>query len=205
MVMKESEEKLRRGEPVPDFELKGTDGETHSLADFADYDAVLLVFTCNHCPYAQAKFDLLNDVAAEYDDAAVVGVNPNDEAEYPDDSYEKMVEYVEDGAVRYDAYLRDDTQEVAEAYGAACTPDPFLLRNGEAQRASNASGERREQTAESRDHEFTLAYHGRLDDALNPDDEPTEIYVRDAIDAVLAGEDVDLEFMPSRGCSIKWK
>jgi len=185
MVMKESEAELERGDPVPNFELTGTDGETYTLEEFADYGAVLLVFTCNHCPYAQAKFDLLNDVAAEYDDAAVVGINPNDAEEYPDDSFEKMVEYVEDGTIRYDAYLRDETQEVADAYGAVCTPDPFLLRN---------EGDT-----------FTLAYHGRLDDALNPDDEPTEIYVRDAIDAVLAGEDVDLEFMPSRGCSIKWK
>jgi len=185
MVMKESEAELERDDPVPNFELTGTDGETHTLDDFADYGAVLLVFTCNHCPYAKAKFDLLNDVAAEYDDAAVVGINPNDAEEYPDDSLEKMVEYVEDGTIEYDAYLRDDTQEVAEAYGAVCTPDPFLLRN---------EGDT-----------FTLAYHGRLDDALDPDDEPTEIYVRDAIDAVLAGEDVDLEFMPSRGCSIKWK
>ena len=185
MVMKESEEKLARDEPVPDFELPGTDGETYSLADFADDDAILMVFTCNHCPYAQAKFDLLNRVAEEYDDAAVVGINPNDAEEYPDDDFETMVERVEDGTIGYDAYLRDESQSVAEAYGATCTPDPFLLRN---------DGD-----------SFTLAYHGRLDDALNPDDEPTEIYVDDAIDAVLAGEDVDFEFMPSRGCSIKWK
>ncbi|WP_134671464.1 thioredoxin family protein [Halorussus marinus] len=185
MVMKESETELEREDPVPNFELEGTDGETYTLESFADYEAVLLVFTCNHCPYAQAKFELLNDVAAEYDDAAVVGVNPNDAEEYPDDSFEKMVEYVEDGTIRYDAYLRDETQAVADAYGAVCTPDPFVLRN---------EGDT-----------FTLAYHGRLDDALNPDDEATEVYVRDAIDAVLAGEDVDLEFMPSRGCSIKWK
>ncbi|WP_135806608.1 thioredoxin family protein [Halorussus marinus] len=185
MVMKESETELEREDPVPNFELEGTDGETYTLESFADYEAVLLVFTCNHCPYAQAKFELLNDVAAEYDDAAVVGVNPNDAEEYPDDSFEKMVEYVEDGTIRYDAYLRDETQAVADAYGAVCTPDPFVLRN---------EGDT-----------FTLAYHGRLDDALNPDDEATEVYVRDAIDAVLAGGDVDLEFMPSRGCSIKWK
>ncbi|WP_192498501.1 thioredoxin family protein [Halorussus halophilus] len=185
MVMEESEEKLARDDPVPNFELQGTDGETYTLEEFADYDALLLVFTCNHCPYAQAKFDLLNDLAAEYDDAAIVGVNPNDAEEYPDDSYEAMVEWVEEGKIQYDAYLRDETQEVAEAYGATCTPDPFLLRN---------EGDK-----------FTLAYHGRLDDALNPDEEASEIYIDDAIDAVLAGEDVDLEFLPSRGCSIKWK
>ncbi len=183
--MEESEEKIERGDPVPNFELRGTDEETYSLGDFAEYDAVLLVFTCNHCPYAQAKFDLLNDIAEEHDDVAVVGVNPNDAEEYPEDSFDVMQEWVEDGRIQYDAYLRDETQEVADAYGAVCTPDPFLLRN------------------EGR--EFTLAYHGRLDDALNPDDEPTEFHIRDAIDSVLAGEEVELEFMPSRGCSIKWK
>jgi len=201
MVMKESEQELERGDPVPNFELTGTDGETYTLADFADYEALLAVFTCNHCPYAQAKFDLLNRIAEDYDDAAVVGINPNDAAEYPDDSFERMVELVEDGTIRYDAYLRDETQEAAEAYGATCTPDPFLLRNSESQRASDS------RAAEPRDggDTFTLAYHGRLDDALNPDDEPTEVYIDDAIDAVLTGEDVDLDFVPSRGCSIKWK
>lgn len=185
MVMKESEEKLERDDPVPNFELTGTDGETYTLERFADYDALLLVFTCNHCPYAKAKFDLLNELAAEYDDAAVVGINANDAEEYPDDSYEAMIEKVEDGTIQYDAYLHDETQEVAEAYGAVCTPDPFLLRN---------EGDK-----------FTLAYHGRLDDAMNPEDEAEEVYIDDAIDSVLAGEDVDLEFLPSRGCSIKWK
>lgn len=184
MVAAESESELERGDRAPDFSLPGTDGETYSLDSFADDDALLLVFTCNHCPYAKAKFDLLNDVAATYDDASVVGINPNDAAEYPEDDFETMQEYVDSGEVAYDAYLRDETQEVAEAYGAVCTPDPFLLRNeGDA---------------------WTVAYHGRLDDALNPDDEVTEVYIRDAIDAVLAGEEVDIPDRPSRGCSIKW-
>ncbi|QZP38588.1 thioredoxin family protein [Halobaculum magnesiiphilum] len=185
MVQTDSDSELARGDAAPDFELPGVDGETHALADFADHSAVLVVFTCNHCPYAQAKFDLLNRVAAEYDDCAVVGINPNDADEYPEDSVEKMIEYVESGEVAYDAYLRDETAAVAEAYGAVCTPDPFLLRN-------------------EGDGAFTLAYHGRLDDALNPDEESTEIYIDDAIDAVLAGEDVPLDPGPSRGCSIKW-
>ena len=185
MVQTDSDSDLARGDRAPDFELPGVDGDTHALADFADYGAVLVVFTCNHCPYAQAKFDLLNRIAAEYDDCAVVGINPNDDAEYPEDSFERMVEYVESGEVAYDAYLRDETAAVAEAYGAVCTPDPFLLRN--------------------QGDSWTVAYHGRLDDALNPDDEVTEIYIRDAIDAVLAGEEVDIPDRPSRGCSIKWK
>ena len=183
MVQTDSDSDLARGDVAPDFELPGTDGEPHRLAD-VDADAVLVVFTCNHCPYAKAKIPFLNRIAAEYDDCAVVGINPNDDAEYPEDSFETMVEYVESGEVAYDAYLRDETGEVARAYGAVCTPDPFLLRR---------DGD-----------EYTLAYHGRLDDALDPDAEATEVYVTDAIDAVLAGEDVAPDPGPSRGCSIKW-
>jgi peroxiredoxin len=186
MVALDSEDDaIQRGEPAPDFELPGVDGGTHSLDDFADKDALLVVFTCNHCPYAKAKFDELNHIAETYDSVAVVGINPNDAAEYPDDSFERMQELVEDGTIRYDAYLRDESQAVADAYGAVCTPDPFLFeRDG---------------------GEFRLAYHGRIDDALNPDDEPTEREMRDIIDRLLAGEDVDDEFRPSRGCSIKWR
>jgi peroxiredoxin len=176
---------LARGDRAPNFELKGTDEERYTLDDFADNDALLVVFTCNHCPYAKAKIPVLNDLADDYDDVAVVGINSNDEEEYPDDSFERMQEVVGEGHVRYDAYLRDETQEVAKVYGAVCTPDPFLLRK---------DGD-----------EWVVAYHGRLDDATNPDDDPTRREMREAIDAVLAGEDVDLGFNPSRGCTIKWR
>jgi len=178
-------EVLQRGAQAPDFELEGTDGESYSLADFADNEAVLLVFTCNHCPYAKAKFDHLNDLAADYDDVAVVGVNSNDNPDYPDDSLERMQALVDDGTIQYDAYLFDDEQTVAADYGAVCTPDPFLLTR------SNGS--------------FEVAFHSRLDDALNPEDEPTREEMREAIDAVLAGEDIPVEENPSRGCSIKWR
>ena len=180
----ESIQKVRDGDAAPDFELSDVHGETHSLADFADSEALLVVFTCNHCPYAKAKFDALNDIAAEYDDVSVVGINSNDAAEYEDDSVEVMRELVEDGTIQYDAYLHDESQSVAADYGAVCTPDPFLFAN--------------------EDGAFRLAYHGALDDAPNPDDDPDEHYVRQAIDSILAGEDVTLDFVPSRGCTIKW-
>ena len=183
MVQTESDSALDRGDAAPDFELPGADGATYALDDF-ETDALLVVFTCNHCPYAKAKIDLLNELAAEYDDLAVVGINPNDADEYPADSFEAMREAVADGTVAYDAYLRDETGEVAAAYDAVCTPDPFLFGR--------------------EDGEWRLRYHGRLDDALNPDDEPTEFYIRDAVDAVLAGEAVEIPDCPSRGCSIKW-
>jgi len=183
MVLKESDSELERGDAAPGFELPGTDGETHDIESF-ETSALLVVFTCNHCPYAKAKFDLLNELAADYDDLAVVGINPNDDAEYPEDSFEAMRERVADETIAYDAYLRDETGEVAAAYGAVCTPDPFLFGR--------------------EDGEWRLRYHGRLDDAMNPDDEPSAFYVREAVDAVLAGEAVGVPDRPSRGCSIKW-
>jgi len=178
---------LDEGDEAPAFELRGTDGATYGLDEFADNEALLVVFTCNHCPYAKAKEAALNDLAADDGDVAVVGINPNDEDDYPEDSFERMQEYVDSGRIDVDAYLRDDSQEVAAAYGAVCTPDPFLFAR------ENGS--------------FRLAYHGRLDDALNPDDEPSGepgFEVREAIDAVLAGEPVELDWNASRGCSIKW-
>ncbi|PSQ40540.1 thioredoxin family protein [Halobacteriales archaeon SW_5_68_122] len=157
MVALESEtDALEPGDRAPEFGLRGTDGGEYSLSDFDNYDALLVVFTCNHCPYAQAKFDAMNDIADAYDDVT--------------------------------AYLRDESQMVAEAYGAVCTPDPFLFRND--------------------DDTFRLAYHGRFDDALNPDEEPSGapgFEMRDVIEDVLAGEEPTDEFRPSRGCSIKWR
>ncbi len=183
MVLTESDSELDRGDAAPDFELPGTDGETYTLDSF-DGDALLVVFTCNHCPYAIAKFDLLNGLAADYDALDVVGINPNDATEKADDSFEAMREHVADGTIAYDAYLRDADGSVAEAYGAVCTPDPFLFGR--------------------EDGGWRLRYHGRLDDALNPDDEATEYYVREAVEAVLAGDEVATPDRPSQGCSIKW-
>jgi peroxiredoxin len=178
---------IQAGDAAPSFELPGTDGETYTLDSFANDEALLVVFTCNHCPYAEAKFDALNAIAADYEDVSVVGINPNDPGEYGDDSFERMQELVEEGTIDYDAYLFNESQEVAKAYGAVCTPDPFLFRR--------------------EDDEFVLAYHGRLDDALNPGDDPSGepgFEVREAIESVLAGEAVELPFEPSRGCTIKW-
>lgn len=183
MVLKESDSALERGDRAPAFTLPGVDGDTHSL-ETVETTALLVVFTCNHCPYAKAKFALLNDLAATDDDLTVVGINPNDADAYPEDSFEAMQELVADGTIAYDAYLRDATGAVASAYGAVCTPDPFLFADV--------------------DGEWRLQYHGRLDDALNPDAEPTTYYVRDAVEAVLAGESVSHPDRPSRGCSIKW-
>ncbi len=185
MVALDSNDVLEQGDNAPEFELPGTDGEPYTLSDFADYEGVLIVFTCNHCPYAKAKFDEMNRLTEEYDEVAVVGINPNDAEEYPEDDFETMQDRVADGTIQWDAYLHDESQEVAAAYGAMCTPDPFLFeRDGD---------------------EFVLAYHGRLDDAQDPDSEPESREMKAHIDAMLAGEELPDEFKPSRGCSVKWK
>ncbi|ELZ26202.1 peroxiredoxin [Halogeometricum pallidum JCM 14848] len=185
MVLKESDSKLSRGDAAPEFSLPGADGGTYSPASFADREALLVVFTCNHCPYAKAKFDELNYLARSYDELAVVGINANDAEEYPEDSLERMEELVEDGTIEYTAYLRDDSQETAREYGAVCTPDPFLFGREEG--------------------EFRLAFHSRIDDAMSPDDEVTDYEMRTAVEAVIAGEEIPLDETPSQGCSIKWK
>lgn len=185
MVLAESDSELSRGDDAPDFELPAAGGGTHSLADFGDYDAMLVVFTCNHCPYAEAKVDELNHLADAYDDLAVVGINPNDAEEYPDDSIDRMEERVTAGEIEFTAYLRDESQDVARSYGAVCTPDPFLFK---------------------RDTEgFGLVLQSRIDDAMSPGDDPDRYEMREAAEAVLAGEEVPMGATPSRGCSIKWK
>jgi peroxiredoxin len=188
MVEMESARELEVGNTVPAFDLPAAGGDTFSVEDFAANEALLAVITCNHCPYAVAKIPALNAIAADYDDVAVVGINPNDAEAYPEDSFEEMQAVVEDGTVRYDAYLRDESQAVARAFGATCTPDPFLF--------GKSNGK------------FALDYHGRLDDAMDPDEEPSGepgFEMREEIDKVLAGEPIDQDFKPSRGCSVKWK
>ncbi|GGJ09776.1 thioredoxin family protein [Halobellus salinus] len=184
MVLLESDSELSPGDEAPAFELPAAGGGTCALSDFTDYDALLLVFTCNHCPYAEAKVDELNHLAGAYDDLALVGVNPNDAEAYPDDSFERMKERVAAGEVEFTAYLRDESQDVARRYGAVCTPDPFLFeRDGDT---------------------FRLALHSRLDDAMSPGEEPERYEMREAVEALLAGEAVPLDATPSQGCSIKW-
>ena len=184
MVLLESDSELARGDEAPDFELPAAGGGTCALSDLADYDALLVVFTCNHCPYAEAKVDELNHLAEAYDGLAVVGINPNDAEAYPDDSFERMAERVDAGEIGFTTYLRDESQDVARRYGAVCTPDPFLFeRDGDA---------------------FRLALQSRLDDAMSPDEAPERYEMREAVEAVLAGEEVPVEATPSQGCSIKW-
>jgi peroxiredoxin len=175
---------LPLGTKAPDFSLVNVDGRTVSLADLAGKKALVVIFLCNHCPYVKHVADALARLTSDYlsKGVAVVGINSNDVANYPADSPEQMVAEAELRGYQF-PYLYDETQEVAQAYRAACTPD-FYLFDG-AQR---------------------LVYRGQFD-ASRPDSgiPVTGADLRAAIDAVLAGREPSAEQRPSVGCNIKWK
>ena len=175
---------LPLGTQAPNFRLMNVDGRELGLDDFADAPALLVIFMCNHCPFVIHVSEELARLTREYmgRGVAVVGVNSNDVAKHPADSPEQMVAEVENRGYEF-PYLYDETQEVAHAYRAACTPDFFLF-----------DGERR------------LVYRGQMDDSRPDSGIPvTGKDLRRALDAVLAGEDVPADQKPSLGCNIKWK
>jgi len=184
-VLLESKQKLKIGDVAPGFDLLGVDGKQHTTNGYRGAVALLVVFMCNHCPYVQAKFATMNSIANNYRGSglAFVGINPNNNPDYPDDSFENMKKVASQNNFAFD-YLFDGTQGVARDYGAVCTPDPFLFA--------------------AKDEKFILAYHGRFDDALNPGAIPATHEMQEAIEAVLAGKNPEFQFLPSRGCSIKW-
>jgi peroxiredoxin len=170
---------LAIGDPAPDFELPDTSGGTASPDGAA---ATVVVFTCNHCPYALAWHDRIAEVARDYADRGVrfLAINPNDATRYPRDSMEAMRDRVrrEDWPM---PYLRDETQEVAHLYGAKTTPDLFVL-----------------------DPQRRVRYRG-APDSDHDDPGQNAAWLRDALDAILAGQEPVLAETRPVGCSIKWK
>lgn len=170
------------GAPAPDFSLPATDGTTVARADF-EGQPLLVVFMCNHCPYVVHVADKLAERAAQWQEqgVAVVGINSNDVANYPDDSPELMVKEVAKRGYTF-PYLFDESQDVARAYDARCTPDFFLY-----------------------DAEHKLAYRGQFDNSRPSLDTPVTGNDLDAaVQAVLRGE-VPATQVPSMGCNVKWK
>ena len=182
MVLLESKISLKTGDSAPDFSLKGIDNEMHSLDSYAESKGLLMIFICNHCPYVKAKIDAIKQIHEKFNEnIALIGINSNDSAEYPDDSFENMKKIANEKGIKFD-YLVDDKQEIAKKYGAVCTPDPFLF-----------------------DSERKLIFHGRIDNAMNPDDTATENSMQKNIEKFLEVEKIEKDFDPSIGCSIKWK
>ncbi len=175
---------LPLGTLAPNFSLVNVDGRFVSLADFTSKPALLVMFLCNHCPYVKHLADTLAQFTDEYlaKGVAIVGINSNDVANYPADSPEQMVAEAEMRGYRF-PYLYDETQEVAKAYHAACTPDFYVFDGGQ-----------------------RLIYRGQFDSSRPDSSTPvTGADVRAALDAVLAGRTPSAEQRPSIGCNIKWK
>jgi peroxiredoxin len=172
------------GTTAPDFSLPDTDGRIVSLGDFAGRKALLVLFICNHCPYVKHIRHELAKLCSEYqkEDVGIVAINANDVANYPDDSPEKMKRERAEAGYTF-PYLFDETQEVARAYRAACTPDFYVF-----------------------DDRRRLVYRGQMDDSRPESGTPvTGRDLRAALDAVLEGRPVSEEQRPSLGCNIKWK
>jgi peroxiredoxin len=175
---------LPLGTKAPDFRLPDTEGNPVSLSDFAGSQGLLVMFICNHCPYVKHVREQLAQLARDYQNRgiAVVAINANDVANYPDDSPEKMKQEKEQFGYTF-PYLYDETQEVAKAYRAACTPDFYVF-----------------------DASHRLVYRGQLDDSRPGNDQPvTGEDVRNALECVLTGSTMSLKQRPSMGCNIKWK
>jgi peroxiredoxin len=175
---------LELGTPAPDFALPDTAGHTVRLADFKDARALLVMFICNHCPYVKHVQHELVRIARDYEPRGVrfVAISSNDVEHYPDDSPARMREERERVGYPF-AYLYDESQAVAKAYRAACTPDFFLF-----------------------DRNQRLVYRGQLDDSRPKNTIPvTGEDLRAALEDVLAGKPVTAEQRPSIGCNIKWK
>jgi peroxiredoxin len=165
---------------APPFDLPGVDGRIHSLDDYAGAPVLAVVWSCNHCPYVRAWEGRMIDLQREYGDRGfrLVAINSNDADAYPEDSFEEMKKRAERQGFNFD-YLYDEDQSVVRAYGAERTPEVFLF-----------DGERK------------LVYHGAIDDSRDETQVSTR-YVRDAIEAVLGGEEPQVRESPAVGCTVK--
>lgn len=175
---------LPLGTPAPEFALPDPFGRVVTLRSFDGAPALVVMFICNHCPYVKHIRSMLADLTDEWidDDVAVVGINSNDAEAYPDDSPSAMAAEIRAHGYRF-PYLVDESQAVARAFRAACTPDMFVF-----------------------DRDRRLVYRGQFDASRPSNGLPvTGSDVRAAVDAVLAGEPVPGDQTPSIGCSIKWR
>jgi peroxiredoxin len=174
---------VKIGDAAIAFDLPGVDGKTYSLSALSEgKKATAVVFMCNHCPYVLAWLDRLSAVAKDYADQGVAfaGINANDAAKYAADDFPGMQKLAKEYGLPY-PYLHDESQEIARAYGAERTPEIFVF-----------------------DADLKLRYHGAPDD--NHDETQASVpYLRNALDAVLAGQEPPLAKTPPVGCTVKWK
>jgi len=173
---------IELGQKMPNFTLNDPSGRTYNHENLIGEKGVLIAFTCNHCPYAIAVWPRLIALSHIAKDLGIetVAINPNINPMYPDDSPEKMAEKISEWNIPF-PYLVDETQDVARAYNAQCTPDIYLL-----------------------DNNGSLVYHGRIDDNWRDEAQVTQQELKIAIEALASGNEIAKTQYPSMGCSIKW-
>ncbi len=175
--------KLKIDSAAPDFSLKGVDDKTYTLNSFFGKNILIIIFSCNHCPYVQAYENRMIAFQNEFEKNGVqiIAINSNDDVKYPDDSFDEMKKRAANKKFNF-PYLRDETQQVAKAYGATHTPQIFLF-----------------------DKNRKLKYQGKIDDNWQEPDKVKSAYLRDAILEVLNEKEVSVPETFSIGCTIKWK
>jgi peroxiredoxin len=174
---------LKIGSHAPDFNLPGIDGKEYSLNSFADKNALIIIFSCNHCPYVQAYEERMKQIQDDYQKkgVTVIAINSNEDVNYPDDSFENMKKRADEQNFNF-LYLRDEDQLVARAYDATHTPEIFLF-----------------------DKERKLAFHGKIDDNWQEPSKVQNHYLRNALDELLEGKEISVPETFTIGCTIKWK
>ncbi len=172
------------GDKATDFSLKNVDGKMVSLSDFKDAKGFIVIFTCNHCPFAKAYEDRIIALDKEYKTKGypVIAINPNDAEIVPDDSYDNMIIRAKEKSFTF-PYLRDETQEIANTYGATRTPHVYVLNK------ENGN--------------LIVKYIGTIDDNYQDESAVTKTYLADAVDALLQHKAPDPDFTKAIGCSIK--
>ena len=174
------------GDVATDFNLKNIDGKMVKMADDKTAKGFVVIFTCNHCPYAVAYEDRIVALDKKYRPLGypVIAINPNDAAAYPADSFEAMQKRAKEKGFTF-PYLLDETQQVAKAYGATKTPHVYLLQKN--------------------NNKLVVKYIGTIDDNYQDANEVKEPYLANALEALLSGKTIEPTETKAVGCSIKWK
>lgn len=175
--------KLKIGSVLPDFSLPSVDGKIYSPSLLKEKNVLVIIFSCNHCPYVQAYEDRVKLIQEEYElnGVQIVAVSSNDAEKYPEDSFEQMKLRSQGKKFNF-PYLYDEDQSVAKAFDATHTPEVFVF-----------------------DENRKLSYHGKIDDNWQEPDKVNNRYLNDALDEILEGNEVSVPETYSIGCTIKWK
>ncbi|MBK7039456.1 MAG: thioredoxin family protein [Bacteroidetes bacterium] len=174
------------GDTIMEFKLKNIDGKFKALNDYKSEKGIILIFTCNHCPFSVAYEDRIIALHKKYSGLGfpVVAINPNDDKAYPLDSYENMIERAQEKGFTFD-YLHDETQEVAKTFGATNTPHVFIVSNQQSH--------------------FKVEYIGAIDDNSYEPQSVKHRHVENAVDQLIKKIPITVTKTKALGCSIKWK